>query len=43
MENKAVNVVKFNAKGLTMLSGELTIEASFKIASKTVNAPLLVW
>lgn len=26
-----------------MLSGELTIEASFKIASKTVNAPLLVW
>ncbi|KAI5384266.1 fibrillin protein 5 homolog [Lathyrus oleraceus] len=34
-KNKAVNVVKFNAKGLTMLSGELTIEASFKIASKT--------
>ncbi|XP_004503974.1 fibrillin protein 5 homolog [Cicer arietinum] len=34
-KNKAVNVIKFNAKGLILLSGELSIEASFKIASTT--------
>ncbi|KAK8586714.1 hypothetical protein V6N13_085738 [Hibiscus sabdariffa] len=35
MESKAVNVIKFNARGLTLLNGKLTIEASFKIASKS--------
>ncbi|KHG11323.1 putative plastid-lipid-associated 7, chloroplastic -like protein [Gossypium arboreum] len=35
MESKAVNVIKFNARGLKLLNGELTIEASFKIASKS--------
>ncbi|PIN11569.1 hypothetical protein CDL12_15827 [Handroanthus impetiginosus] len=34
-EGKAVNVVKFSAKGLNLLSGQLTIDASFKIASKS--------
>ncbi|KAL8477231.1 hypothetical protein ACS0TY_029503 [Phlomoides rotata] len=34
-EGKAVNVVRFSAKGLNLLSGQLTIEASFKIASKS--------
>ncbi|KAL3642594.1 Fibrillin protein 5 [Castilleja foliolosa] len=35
-EGKAVNVIKFSAKGgLNLLSGELTIEASFKVASKS--------
>jgi hypothetical protein len=42
MERKAVNVIKFNAKGLILLCGELSIEASFKIASKTVKAQLLL-
>lgn len=35
VEGKAVNVIKFNARGLNLLSGQLTIEASFKIASKS--------
>ncbi|MBA0577616.1 hypothetical protein Golob_025080, partial [Gossypium lobatum] len=35
MESKAVNVIKFNARGLKLLNGKLTIEASFKIASKS--------
>nr|XP_016514360.1 PREDICTED: probable plastid-lipid-associated protein 7, chloroplastic isoform X1 [Nicotiana tabacum] len=34
-EGKAVNVIKFNARGLSLLSGELRIEARFKIASKS--------
>lgn len=34
-QGKAVNVIKFNARGLSLLSGELRIEASFKIASKS--------
>ncbi|OVA10941.1 Plastid lipid-associated protein/fibrillin conserved domain [Macleaya cordata] len=34
-EGKAVNVIKFNARGFKMLNGQLTIEASFKIASKS--------
>lgn len=34
-EGKAVNVIKFSAKGLTLLSGQLTIEASFKCTSKS--------
>ncbi|XP_060185409.1 fibrillin-5, chloroplastic isoform X1 [Lycium barbarum] len=34
-EGKAVNVIKFNARGLSLLNGELRIEASFKIASKS--------
>lgn len=38
MEGKAVNVIKFSAKGLNLLSGQLTIDASFKIASKSVSA-----
>ncbi|WJZ86393.1 hypothetical protein VitviT2T_005852 [Vitis vinifera] len=34
-EAKAVNVIKFNARGFNFLNGELKIEASFKIASKS--------
>ncbi|XVF14977.1 hypothetical protein REPUB_Repub09cG0108600 [Reevesia pubescens] len=34
-KSKAVNVIKFNARGLNLLNGKLTIEASFKIASKS--------
>ncbi|WCJ31629.1 hypothetical protein M5689_013107 [Euphorbia peplus] len=34
-KGKAVNVIKFNVRGLNMLNGQLTIEASFKIASKS--------
>uniref|UniRef100_A0A803PJB4 Plastid lipid-associated protein/fibrillin conserved domain-containing protein n=1 Tax=Cannabis sativa TaxID=3483 RepID=A0A803PJB4_CANSA len=32
-KSKAVNVIKFNVRGFKMLDGQLTIEASFKIAS----------
>ncbi|XP_057416933.1 fibrillin protein 5 homolog isoform X2 [Lotus japonicus] len=35
VQSKAVNVIKFSARGLSLLSGELSIEASFKIASTT--------
>ncbi|KAJ1412930.1 Plastid lipid-associated protein/fibrillin conserved domain [Sesbania bispinosa] len=35
VKSKAVNVIKFSAKGLSLLSGQLSIEASFKIASTT--------
>ncbi|TXG60552.1 hypothetical protein EZV62_015125 [Acer yangbiense] len=41
VKGKAVNVIKFNVRGLNLLNGQLTIEASFKIASKSVNARLL--
>ncbi|KAF5480622.1 hypothetical protein F2P56_001358 [Juglans regia] len=34
-KGKAVNVIKFSAKALNLLNGTLTIEASFKIASKS--------
>ncbi|XP_028797860.1 probable plastid-lipid-associated protein 7, chloroplastic isoform X2 [Neltuma alba] len=34
-ESKAVNVIKFSSKGLSLLNGQLSIEASFKIASST--------
>ncbi|XP_058100210.1 fibrillin protein 5 homolog isoform X2 [Magnolia sinica] len=34
-ERKAVNVIKFNVRGLKMLTGQLTVVASFKIASKS--------
>lgn len=34
-KGKAVNVIKFSAKGLNLLNGQLTVEASFKIASKS--------
>nr|KJB14939.1 hypothetical protein B456_002G151300 [Gossypium raimondii] len=34
-KSKAVNVIKFNARGLKLLNGKLTIETSFKIASKS--------
>lgn len=37
-----MNVIKFNARGLSLLSGELRIEASFKIASKSVKISLLL-
>lgn len=37
MEGKAVNVVEFSAKGLSLFNGKLTIEASFKISSKAVK------
>ncbi|KAL5999982.1 Fibrillin protein 5 [Asimina triloba] len=36
-EGKAVNVIKFNVRGLKMLTGQLTVVASFKIVSKTVE------
>ncbi|XP_072970917.1 fibrillin protein 5 homolog isoform X1 [Typha angustifolia] len=40
-KEKAVNVIKFSARGFKMLSGQLTIEASYKIATKTrVNIKL---
>lgn len=42
MEGKAVNVIEFSSKGLNLLSGQLTIDASFKIASKSVSALYLV-
>lgn len=42
MEGKAVNVIEFSAKGLILLSGQLTIDASFKIASNSVSALYLV-
>ncbi|KAL1336955.1 hypothetical protein AAHE18_10G100100 [Arachis hypogaea] len=35
LDDKAVNVVEFSAKELSLLSGQLSIEASFKIASTT--------
>lgn len=41
MEGKAVNVIKFNVRGLNLLNGQLTIEASFKPASKSVKFFLL--
>lgn len=34
-EGKAVNVIKFSAKGLNLLNGQLTIDASFKVASES--------
>ncbi|KAK9144740.1 hypothetical protein Sjap_004643 [Stephania japonica] len=34
-KGKAVNVIQFNARGLKMLNGQLTIETSFKISSKS--------
>ncbi|KAI4345129.1 hypothetical protein L6164_012286 [Bauhinia variegata] len=34
-KSKAINVIKFSAKGLSSLNGQLIIEASFKIASTT--------
>lgn len=34
-KSKAVNVIKFNARGFKLLDGQLTIEASFKIASRS--------
>ncbi|KAK7247538.1 hypothetical protein RIF29_42422 [Crotalaria pallida] len=34
-KSKAVNIIKFSARGLNLLSGQLSIEASFKIASTT--------
>ncbi|ESR41127.1 hypothetical protein CICLE_v10026263mg [Citrus x clementina] len=40
-KGKAVNVIKFNVRGLNLLNGQLTIEASFKIASKSVKASIL--
>lgn len=37
MEGTAVNVIKFNVRGLNLFSGKLIIEASFKISSKSVK------
>ncbi|XP_020583153.1 probable plastid-lipid-associated protein 7, chloroplastic isoform X2 [Phalaenopsis equestris] len=34
-KERAINVINFSAKGLKLLTGQLTIEASYKIASKT--------
>ncbi|KAF8011912.1 hypothetical protein BT93_I0135 [Corymbia citriodora subsp. variegata] len=36
-EGKAVNVIKFNARGLSMLNGQLMIDASFRVASESVK------
>jgi len=43
MESKAVNMIKFSARGLSLLSGQLSIEASYKIASTTVKTPILIF
>ncbi|XP_074297979.1 fibrillin protein 5 homolog [Silene latifolia] len=32
-EGKAVNVIKFNARGMSLLNGQLTIQASFSVSS----------
>lgn len=40
MEGEAVNVIKFNVRGLNMLNGKLIIEANFNIESKSVNVQL---
>nr|XP_043632498.1 fibrillin-5, chloroplastic [Erigeron canadensis] len=34
-KGKAVNVIKFNVRGLNLFSGELIVEASFNVTSKT--------
>ncbi|XP_030461994.2 fibrillin-5, chloroplastic isoform X1 [Syzygium oleosum] len=34
-QGKAVNVIKFNARGLNMLNGQLTIDAFFRVASES--------
>ncbi|KAG2566199.1 fibrillin protein 5 homolog isoform X1 [Panicum virgatum] len=34
-EEKAVNVIKFSARALKILSGKLTVEASYSVTSKT--------
>ncbi|KAK9670565.1 hypothetical protein RND81_13G209800 [Saponaria officinalis] len=34
-QGKAVNIIKFNARGLSLLNGQLTIQASFNVASPT--------
>uniref|UniRef100_J3LXU2 Plastid lipid-associated protein/fibrillin conserved domain-containing protein n=2 Tax=Oryza brachyantha TaxID=4533 RepID=J3LXU2_ORYBR len=34
-EEKAINVIKFSARALKILSGQLTIEASYRITSKS--------
>lgn len=34
-EGKAVNVIKFSARGLNLFNGQLTIQASFSVASPT--------
>lgn len=43
MEAKAVNVIKFSARGFKFLNGELKVESSFKIASKTVKNPAFLF
>ncbi|KAI5672632.1 hypothetical protein M9H77_12996 [Catharanthus roseus] len=35
IQGKAVNVIEFSAKGLNLLNGQLTIEAAFKVVSKS--------
>lgn len=42
-KEKATNVIKFNLRGLQLLSGQLTIEASYRIASKTVRVLATLW
>jgi hypothetical protein len=41
MQGKAENTIGFNVVSLGLLTGELTIEASFKIASPKVLNPNL--
>ena len=37
LQERAFNVIKFSVRGFKMLNGQLTIEASYKITSKTVR------
>ena len=37
MEGKTVNVIMFNVRGLNLFNGQLKIEASFQIASKSLK------
>lgn len=41
LKGKAINVIEFNAKGFKLLTGQLTIEASYTVATKTVIVLLL--
>jgi hypothetical protein len=40
-KEKAVNVIKFNARALKIFSGKLAIEASYNVTTKTVRTSRL--
>jgi hypothetical protein len=42
-KEKAVNVIEFSARALKILSGKLTIEASYSVTSQTVRLLFLVF